>query len=784
MAACVTILLFASGCPKEAEPCDSNFDCNLNERCMDGQCVQTSDSGVGGGDAGADAGSPSVGVRCGASRPCPTGFVCEQGACDIDCAGESRCDGGCCSTGEVCYLGECTVPGAVCGVAGGGGASCVAAACSENEQCDPALGRCLPLPPAQTCTAEPGASFDPTLLWAWNGSSEYSSFRNVLSTPAVADINGDGASDVIVTALESIFGTPLSGAILCALSGAGDCEGGSQELWCTAPTGARVNEASHPAVADLDGDGELTIVMGAGLNGPLNNWLTYGLYGFRPNGERIRDFGTDSSGMPVLMFVGVGGPAIADLDGDGLAEVFVGFTVFDYQGHLLWQRPEGYGNVGFGPLNIAADLDGDGDLEIVGGNMAYHHDGSEAWAPGADARSLADGWPAVADLNNDGQPEVVVVSDGTVRVFDRFGNLFGQATGVVAGRGGPPTVADVDGDGRPEIAVAGQDSLTVFAVGDAPNHALTVHWQMTSRDFSSNYTGSSVFDFDGDGRTEVIYADECFARVYDGPGNGAGATTVRFEVPNTSCTGTEYPVVADVNGDGKAEFVVVSSGETGATSACRPFATACASIFPGYAITTGVRVYRDRNDNWVPTRAIWNQHSYHVTNVCDGTDSVCSSSENVAGRVPRREQKSWAFPSEAPLNRYRVNARLEDVFAASDLVVSELRADFTECPAALTLRASVTNLGAIGVPPGVPLTFRRTDTAPQENLGTVATRSVLLPGGSERLSLRIELPDSAQGVPIRVEAVIDMDENGDASARECREDNNVREIALTCTGLI
>jgi len=39
---------------------------------------------------------------------------------------------------------------------------------------------------------------------------------------------------------------------------------------------------------------------------------------------------------------------------------------------------------------------------------------------------------------------------------------------------------------------------------------------MTSGNASSNVTGSSVFDFDANGAAEVVYADECFLRMYDG----------------------------------------------------------------------------------------------------------------------------------------------------------------------------------------------------------------------------------------------------------------------------
>jgi hypothetical protein len=54
-------------------------------------------------------------------------------------------------------------------------------------------------------------------------------------------------------------------------------------------------------------------------------------------------------------------------------------------------------------------------------------------------------------------------------------------------------------------------------------------------------------------------------------------------------------------------------------------------------------VIRDREDRWIQARRIWNQHTYHVTNV----------EEN--GTIPRFEAPSWRS-----LNTYRTNAQIED----------------------------------------------------------------------------------------------------------------------------
>jgi len=112
-----------------------------------------------------------------------------------------------------------------------------------------------------------------------------------------------------------------------------------------------------------------------------------------------------------------------------------------------------------------------------------------------------------------------------------------------------------------------------------------------------------VFDFDADGAAEVLYNDECHLRILSGVDG-----SVLWYASSTSLTAVELPVVADVDADGNAEVVSVSNS-TGTSCSARSL--------PFTGATQGVRVFRDRLDNWVPTRSIWNQHTYHLDNVRD-----------------------------------------------------------------------------------------------------------------------------------------------------------------------
>ena len=55
-----------------------------------------------------------------------------------------------------------------------------------------------------------------------------------------------------------------------------------------------------------------------------------------------------------------------------------------------------------------------------------------------------------------------------------------------------------------------------------------------------------------------------------------------------------------------------------------------------------VQVYEDAQKRWIPTRRIWNQHAYHVTNVRED------------GTIPRVPAKHWQL-----LNTFRTNAQME-----------------------------------------------------------------------------------------------------------------------------
>lgn len=399
----------------------------------------------------------------------------------------------------------------------------------------------------------------------------------------------------------------------------------------------------------------------------------------------------------------------------------------------------------------------------------------------------------------DGVAEVIVVSNGRLLVLNgQTGKLALNLDAAAGNNGGPPNVDDFDGDGFPEVGTAFGAAYVVFdlqatatecpawtAVGDSntnkprtpptltctkdsdcgdtakfscnesTSQCVCLHngWRRTTEDDSSRVTGSSVFDFNGDGAAEVIYNDECNFRVYDGL---AGAEL--FKEPSESRTRIEYPVVADVDNDGNAEIVFATTNESGFCSENND------SVY-----NNGIEVWGDASDLWVSARRIWNQHAYHVTNVTEG------------GRIPSHEPESWLPYNGRIYNTYRSNPRAYGV--APDLTVQAIQVSSPDATCGqlsqkLVISVQIANIGDLRVGPGIVVSFHGSWTNPVLNEPlydgsaqplTAVIQNSLEPGDVLLLSVSYDAADNSPGIlPSSVGVVVD-DGN---QARECNETNN------------
>ena len=709
-------------------------------------------SGGGGGVAGPPGEQPA----------CPAGQVREAGQCVVACSTGATCGGVCCAAGEACLAGNrCGLPGT--SVACGAGQP----PCGDGAICKG--GSCLASDPACIWQPPPG-EFAPRVAWKWTGAATPAAalpdFKDVLSTlvvvPLQRTVSDAFAAPAVVFAASS--GREGAGAAVTAVLRAVSGRDGA-ELWTSDPTHP-VNGLAAIAAGDLDGDGFTDFVAArmpaftAGATGPEVVPSTEGLLAFDHQGRFLWD-----RPLPTSMIgrgrVYWGAPSVANLYGGGEAQVVLGATVLDARGNVVCEGTAGQGDNFLGPISTVADVDLDGVPEIVTGNTVYRNDCTPmaGWPAQLAGFVAPDGLVAVADFVGDAHPEIVTVSGGRVRVTDWQGRLlFGPVelphdpARTLRG-GGAPTIADFDGDGRPEIGVAGDSRYAVFKpfrADGTPNPAPLL-WARPTQDESA-VTGSSVFDFQNDGKAEVVYGDECYTRVFDGASGGT-----LFEAENASCTVHENPVIADVDRDGRAEIVV------GTNSVCdkvctRPDGTTWRHVGSGMR---GVSVFKDLRDRWVATRPVWNQHAYHVTNV--GED----------GTLPVKESPHWRDPAT---NAFRANPMGAANYAAPDLAAEaarDLSVVVARCPAELGISVRVWNRGATLVAPGVPVAVYAgaAGAAPPVALGR--TVGGIVPGESETLVLNVPAPAGARDFTV----VLNDDGTGEGVVGECDRANNAVVLA-------
>lgn len=391
----------------------------------------------------------------------------------------------------------------------------------------------------------------PVLKWQHGGC--YSSWCETgwYSSPAVADLDGDGAPEVI-GATYSLF----------VLNG----EDGSEQ-WSVDPPGGRVWPGV--VIADLEGDGDLEIITAHG-EGYVNVYDDEGWqqWSERPTDRELR------------------GLSVYDLDGDGTLELVVtgavssktNTWVLEHDGALRpgWPQLSNESGYAWGVFNDNAavgDLDNDGLAEIVVPSDVHYINAYEA--TGAQI-------PANAMYGNKGWGKVGVHVDHAV-------DLRGYANCGTEHRPNfahaPATMADVNGDGIQEVIVAGN----VYNCGTSPYTSLyempfifnadRSRWQGNGYDWeaipvpdgsaaplSEDYNiienampNPVVADLDGDGLAEILYAS------YDGRLHAYWLDKTErhnwpYAVHNTG-PGIRFasePAVADLDNDGKAEVIFTS----------------------------------------------------------------------------------------------------------------------------------------------------------------------------------------------------------------------------------
>ena len=530
------------------------------------------------------------------------------------------------------------------------------------------------VPTDKDCIADEVDVSDPWSVgieWTWRGLSDKTGIAQVMMLPAVGNLTDDDG-DGLITEQD----TPDIVAI--AFDGA---EGYSAEargaavdahLVLLSGTGEELWALDGfywkggPAIADVNGDGRSEIVA---VNSRRQVVAVSG------DGQ-ILWTSADTLGYTYPHV------NVADVDADGSADVLVDDLVLSGRtGATKLRLPVPSQAAMLGRMTISADIDLDGQQEIIAGNTCYSSSGATRWTAGVFGEYGH--WSAILDADGDPEGEVAMVGGGELGIYDHDGT---ELSRVPAGTNqpGPPCVADFDGDGDAEIAWASSSLFNVYELDG------TVRWTQSILD-QTGLAGCSGYDVNGDGAYEVIYADERQLYIFDGR-NGE----IQFvQAGHSSGTIFEYPVIADVDNDDSAEIVLVSNNFRD-------------GLGDGWA---GVTVLGQDGDGWGKSGPTWNVHDFAVTNI----------EQN--GRVPRHPDPAWQT-----YNVYR--ARPAADLLAVDLVGEVTDVCFAGCDPLDTVRVAgrIYNQGETRARAGIPVALYRKDGTSRSAIALTLTEDAIEAG--------------------------------------------------------
>lgn len=342
---------------------------------------------------------------------------------------------------------------------------------------------------------------DGSLRW------KYFAMDSIWSSPAFADVNGDGRKDIIVgtdftpglvcnpnsitpfpetnSYYESAKGflyafpadpTFVADPIYCARDGGKVIGFGKGFLWAV-----RFDQAiySSPAVADLDGDDQLEVIVGSGC-----------FYGGDPRpGKWVKIFnaanGTEKMTLNAPECV-ASAPAIGDITGDGQLEIVAAVAsggsvnpptpIPSTGGRLVAWRHNNPNPI----WNI-----------VVRGATQEQADMSEPFNN-----------PLIADIDGNGSHEVIIVVQNSVMIYNGAGQELTPScpTGGLEAQNcwfsgkksmfmwmpirNTPAIADIDNDGKLEIVVGG--SHTSYDNAAAQQKAVIYVWRDIEQAISSS----------------------------------------------------------------------------------------------------------------------------------------------------------------------------------------------------------------------------------------------------------------------------------------------------------
>lgn len=340
--------------------------------------------------------------------------------------------------------------------------------------------------------------------------------QQIASSPAVGDIDNNGVLDIVVGA-GSIYNNVCTHGGVIALDRFGNVKPGWPQLALDFNNnGCRDTIFSTPALGDLTNDGKLEIVVGG---------FDKRIYAWRHNGQLLPGFPVSSYHLQR-------------------------FPLWDLAGRLadtIWSSP------------ALGDLNGDGHLDIVLGADEGNFDARYGGDSG--------GWTCPYGLPPGWAPGYC---GGSLYAVDRFGQLLpGFPRYFLETVQSTPVVGDVNGDGLPEIFV-GTGTFYHDNSPDRPTYGFRMYGIDRNGNDLPGWAGGKVMggtapaspslgDITGNGQPEIVVAG-MDGKLY--AWQTGGQAVAGFPMTPRTQTGTTTPfnigagfILADYAGDGRMEII-------------------------------------------------------------------------------------------------------------------------------------------------------------------------------------------------------------------------------------
>ncbi|CAM4243462.1 choice-of-anchor A family protein [Pseudoalteromonas ostreae] len=429
--------------------------------------------------------------------------------------------------------------------------------------------------------------------WSWSGSEFLPEYDQIISTPIAVNLNDDNGDGVVddkdvtdILAVTFNLANYRAQGVVRAFSGID-----GEELWKNENLDGTFDYKTIKATstysisaADVNNDGLVEVIVRDSTD------HSYKIYS--NTGELLK---------AIPKGFAYGNSTISDLDGDGFAELIIGNRIVNLANGSMVKlgKPLNYNKGNFTMIDsIAFDSDLSGQQEVLVNGVLFTKDGNVLWN-----KNTQQGFSAIGNFDNDAYPEIVLTDlDGSVKLLEHDGSVIWEYQSEDLG-GGVPSIGDVNGNGEPDIVVAGGEFIKVLNKFGALTHTFEIH------DPSSKRAGVITYDFNGDGKDEIVNIDETGLNVFS-----ASENKLIYKSPQSSGTIWEYPIIVDLDGDGSGEIISVSNK----------------LFLPDGAIgTNGISVKTSGSCKWSPATRIWNQHSYSGSNI------------NQNGSLPLQPVNSW-----------------------------------------------------------------------------------------------------------------------------------------------